>query len=286
MKILSTNKKFSVRIALYFNRLLLIHATYTERDDFLNITVIHGSMRKGNTYHLTQAVIAELRAYQDVTVTEFDVRALDLPFCTSCHQCFTKGENACPHHEKMRALTSSIESCDALMMSGVVYSMHLNAAMKNLIDHLSYYFHRPRLFGKKGMVITTTAGAGEKTVSKYLQSVMGIWGVHPVTNLQCKIQSEKFSLTQKQTKILKDSVRDFHFSLLHNTKKSPTFHSIAIYNAFRGMSAVPKPISDFDKKYWRSTGMADKVYPQKIGFLQALYGNIVFHILKTVMAKK
>ena len=50
----------------------------------MNITVIHGSMRKGNTYGVTQAVLSSLRKHNDIKITEINVADLDLPFCLSC----------------------------------------------------------------------------------------------------------------------------------------------------------------------------------------------------------
>ena len=110
----------------------------------MKITVIHGSMRKGNTYGVTQAVLEHLRKHADVQITEISVADLDLPFCCSCHACFSKGDEFCPHNAVVGSVAKSIEECDGLIISGVCYAMQINAAAKNLADHLAYYFHRPR----------------------------------------------------------------------------------------------------------------------------------------------
>jgi len=162
------------------------------------ITVIHGSMRKGNTYGVTQAVLECICAYGDVEINEISVADIDLPFCCSCHICFSKGNDFCPHKDIIGMVAKAIEDCDGLIISGVCYAMHINAAVKNLIDHLAYYFHRPRLFNKVGMVITTTAGAGENIVAKYMRQVLGHWGIGKAIILPMKIQTEKFTLTDKQ----------------------------------------------------------------------------------------
>ena len=252
----------------------------------MNITVIHGSMRKGNTYKLTRAALERIRSYDDVYVTEFDVNTLELPFCLSCHGCFSKGEEFCPHREKMRPITDCLEACDAVIVSGVVYSLHLNAAMKNLIDHVSYYFHRPRLFGKPGMVVTTTAGAAEKTIAKYLRGTLGAWGAGPVYRLSCKVQSESFELSVKQRKLVENTADRLYGAVKSGKRGSPSIQSIAIYNTFRGMSAAKYGPSEYDKKYWSESGLGEKTYPYRINPVKAMFGGLTYKAMKSMMDKE
>lgn len=251
----------------------------------MKILVIHGSMRKGNTYQLAQAVINRLEKHEDVHIEEISVQDMDLPFCRSCHVCFTKGEKLCPHRDVVGRVSDAIESCDALVLSGVVYSMHLNAAMKNLIDHLSYYFHRPRLFDKKGLVVTTTAGAGEKSVANYLQAVMGHWGVGNIKTLSCKIQTVPFSLTEKQQQAVDKTADEFYSIILHNKNAQPSMESVAVHNAFRGMSSGSVSISECDRAYWNETGFVNKVYPRRIGIVKTAMGAMTAKVLRRVIGK-
>ena len=57
----------------------------------MKITVIHGSMRKGNTYGVTQAVLSYLRKHADVDITEISVADLELPFWSDKKRCRTFG---------------------------------------------------------------------------------------------------------------------------------------------------------------------------------------------------
>ena len=252
----------------------------------MKIIVIHGSMRKGNTYKLTQEAASILRNREDVSIREFSVSELALPFCESCHACFSKGEEFCPHKEIMAPIAEAIENCDGLIVSGVVYSLHLNAAMKNLIDHLSYYFHRPRLFDKKALIITTTAGAAEKRIAKYLKSVLGHWGVGCIKSLSCKIQTSSFSLTDKQRAKLEAAANAFYYAISRNKTTPPTFESVAVHNAFRAMSLSPGGPSECDKAYWRDCGYANKAYPRPAGPHKSAFGAFVYGIMSRVFGGK
>lgn len=251
----------------------------------MKILVIHGSMRKGNTYKLTQAVIEKLMLNKDVHLKEISVSELNLPFCMSCHVCFEKGEERCPHRNIVGGIAEEIETSDALIVSGVVYSMHLNAAMKNLIDHLSYYFHRPKLFDKKALVVTTTAGAGEKTVAKYLASIMGHWGAGYIKSISCKIRTVPFSLTEKQQSAVNKVSDEFYNAISHNSFTAPTFGSVAVHNSFRGMSSGSVVVSECDRDYWQQTGMKDKVYPRRVSVVKAAVGSVTAKVLKKVISK-
>ncbi len=251
----------------------------------MKILVIHGSMRRGNTYKLAQEVIASLREKKDVQIDEIEVKKLELPFCASCLTCFSKGENKCPHAETVQDVANRIKQSDGIILTGVVYSLHLNAAMKNLIDHLSYFFHRPCLFDKKGMAITTTAGAGENKVAKYLQSVMSSWGMSGILRLSEKIQTEPCVLTEKQKQRAKSSADKFYDLIEGDINTPPSFMVVCTYNAFRAMSLANNAYSKTDKEYWQSCGFGDKVYPRKISIVKKFVGHMTYAALKSFMEK-
>ena len=251
----------------------------------MKITVIHGSMRKGNTYGVVSAVLERLHSYDDVEVSEISVADLDLPFCVSCHACFSKGEQFCPHRAIIRPVADAMENCDGLIVSGVCYAMQINAAMKNVIDHLAYYFHRPRLFTKIGMVVTTTAGAGEKTVASYLRQTMGHWGMGKAILLPIKIQTEKFTLTKKQKERIRIAADTFYRKIKEKKLASPSIASVAVHNAFRGNSSLTPPLSECDGAYWKASGFIQKIYPRRVGLLKLFVGRITYSMMRSLFGK-
>jgi len=236
-------------------------------------------MRKGNTYAFTQEVIKRLKKYNDVQITEISVNDLNLPFCVSCHTCFTKGEEYCPHSNTVNKVRTEL---DGIIISGVVYAMGLNAAMKNLIDHLAYLFHRPAFFGKKGMVITTTAGAGEKSVAKYIKSVMGHWGINGAMVLTHKTQTVEFQMNGKEQQKVENAVGRFYGDIKSKREIAPSIDSIAVHNAFRSMATASSPVSERDAEYWQKSGFAYKIYPAKAGFIGLCIGGLAYKIMKKV----
>jgi hypothetical protein len=179
-------------------------------------------------------------------------------------------------------VAKAIEECDGLIVSGVCYAMHINAAVKNLIDHFAYFFHRPRLFGKVGMVIATTAGAGEGRVAKYLRQTLGHWGMGKAMVLPVKIQTEKFGLTAKQQKRIHAAADKFYRNIKTGKLAPPSLVNVIVHNGFRAHAAIEPSLSPCDCAYWRESGFAHRVYPRRIGAGKWLIGKMMYPIMRMV----
>ena len=246
----------------------------------MKILVIHGSMRKGYTYMLTKEIVNRLSDKPDVEITEIGVADLDLPFCISCHNCFSKGEEFCPHHNVMKNIQAALGGCDGVIVGGVTYLWALNAAMKNVLDHLGYLFHRPSLFGKKGIVVTTSAGAGEKGVAKYLKTVLGQWGINGAQIVSINARERELDPPAHQSAKLTAAAERFYGLIKSGKPISPVLNNIAVHNAFRAMSLGGFTASERDTQYWRQKDFVNKSYPVYAGALKYLAGTAVYGIVK------
>lgn len=242
----------------------------------MNILMVHGSMRKGNTYALAQEIKNRLAAKPEVTIQEFHAGALELPFCTSCHLCLTRGEEFCPHYAHMRELETALLECDGVILCGAVYMWALNAAMKNILDHLSFLFHRPSLFGKAGMVIATATGTGDKNVTKYLKTVLGQWGINRAVTVRQTEKSRALLSAAKQSAKLDAAAETFYRQIKSGKPLPPSLKSIAVHNAFRATALGAFSASVRDRQYWQQTGFRDKPYPVPAGRFRTLLGAAVY----------
>ena len=247
----------------------------------MKILVLHGSMRKGNTYSLVKEMISRLQLKSNVTVQEISIADLNLPFCRSCHMCLSRGEEFCPDYNIMREIQAALLDCDGVIVSGVTYAWALNAAMKNVVDHLAYGFHRPAFFEKKGVVVTTATGVGEKDVAKYLKSVLGQWGINKaILVTQNEKEQRLLSSAQLATKLDRATAK-FYRQISTRQMLPPSIKSIAVHNAFRAMSLSEFSESERDRQYWRQK-KHNKAYPVKAGMLKYALGAIVFAVSKSM----
>jgi len=245
----------------------------------MKILVIHGSMRKGKTYALTKEIMDQLSSKPDVDFTEIHISDLNLPFCISCFACFKKGEEYCPNYASYSIVYKALLDCDGVIMSGTTYMWSLNAAMKNLLDHLSFNFHRPVLFGKKGMVVATSSGAGEKTVAKYLKTVLGQWGVNGAVVVTRNTKEEKLISVDKQALKIKNGTKKFYQQLTSGRMIPPSLRSIAVHNAFRSMAQSASAEDERDIEFWKQEGYHNRAYPVKAG-PKYIPGALVFSLAK------
>jgi len=253
----------------------------------MKLLVIHGSMRKGKTYALTKEIMGQLSSKPNVEFTEISVSELNLPFCISCHVCFNKGEEFCPHYCEYNIVYKALLDCDGVILSGTTYMWALNAAMKNLLDHLSFIFHRPVLFGKKGMVVATSSGAGEKNVTKYLRTVLGQWGINGAVVMTRNTKEERLISGDKQAAKVQQISEEFYKQLTSGKFISPSLRSIAVHNAFRSMALSASAEYKRDTDFWQQDGYFNRAYPVKAG-AKYIIGALMFSLAKrtTIILEK
>ncbi|MCL2392854.1 MAG: NAD(P)H-dependent oxidoreductase [Oscillospiraceae bacterium] len=246
----------------------------------MKILIIHGSMRKGSTYALTAEIMTRLATKPNVEFIEMSVADLVLPFCISCHLCFTKGEEFCPHYCIMKDVQAAFAACDGVILSGTTYMWALNAAMKNLMDHLAYGFHRPEFFGKKGMVIATSAGNGEKNTAKYLKTILGQWGINGAISVTQNFKEQKLKSPKRSAAKLDCQAEQFYQLIASKKPVAPSFRSIAVHNAFRAMSLSDFTGSARDTQFWQQKEF-DRVYPTTVGPVKYIFGAMVCSVVKS-----
>ncbi len=179
----------------------------------MKVVVINGNARHGSTWHSMDAIIQELGRFGSVETTEFFLPK-DMPhFCAGCYSCFYKGEQACPHAQSVQPIAQAILDADVVILTSSVYAMDVTGQMKALLDHLCYMWmsHRPnpKMFGKVGLAITTTAGAGLGHTAKTMRDSLKFWGAARVLNFKNAVSAMKWSdvSDKKKARIQKNAAR-------------------------------------------------------------------------------
>lgn len=231
----------------------------------MNYLIINGSPRRKNTWEIVERAKQTLQETDnDATFTEIDLINENIPPCIGCYSCFNNGEHTCPHADIIQPIVAKMKECDGLIIASPVYALNVTGLIKNFIDHLAYYYHRPYFFEEKAMVIVTTAGAGQKKVGKYLDETLENWGYNQRFKLcmvQVHTQQGYLPLDVKQ-KIDKETIK-FYNSIHDNKLKSPRFKALIMYNVWRAM-AKNGHIA-YDNKYWMENPMLiDDEYYSKV----------------------
>ncbi len=225
----------------------------------MKILTIQGSHRKGNTLAATNAFIEAMKAKsdQEIEVETVYVKDLDLTMCTSCHQCFMQGEDRCTEQDKLKETISKMQRADMWILTSPVYALQVSALMKNWIDHMAYYFHRPTFHDKYAVVLTTTAGAAHVSTAKYLKSVLESWGVGQVDLVPLRLLAIQWTdVSPKIHETIERAAGKSLKTLARGITCKPTAYRLFAFRMFQQMSLVSPQSAD--GVYWRQQGLATK----------------------------
>ncbi len=234
----------------------------------MKIFVVYGTEHMGSTYNITQLFLNKLRK-QESYVTEFFLPK-DMPhFCRGCSQCFMKGEEYCPHYEKVDKIKAAMEKADLLIFSSPVYVFHTTGQMKTLLDHFGYQWmvHRPNktMFNKMALIISTAAGAGMKSTNKDISDSLFFWGVGRIFKYGKGVAAINWEGVNEKNKLkISNDVEKISSKILNSYKNVTP--SIKVKLLFYIMRIAQKKggFNKADLEYWKKQGWLENVRPWKV----------------------
>lgn len=253
----------------------------------MNFLIINGSPRRKNTWQIIERTKQTLSSIDDkTTFTEIDLIAEEIPPCIGCYNCFNKGEETCPHANIIQPIVAKMKESDGVIITSPVYALNVTGLIKNFIDHLAYFYHRPYFFEKKAMIIVTTAGSGHKKVGKYLDETLENWGYNQRFKLCFVYAQDKQGYLPLSTKekIDRESIK-FYNSVENGTLKSPRIKALIMYNVWRAMAKTG--IIAYDQKYWMENELIDYEYCNRVpcSIVKKLPMKIFYRVMLNFLGK-
>ena len=244
----------------------------------MKYVIINGSPRKKNTWKMVKQAQSNLD--DDSEFEEIHLMKEKIPVCNGCFKCFMEGEEKCPHFNLINPIIEKIENADGLVIASPVYAMNVSALLKNFLDHTAYFYHRPKFFDKKALVIVSTAGAGQKKVANYIDETLRHWGVNKVYKISIACGGKDHLETKEIDKTSQKFLKDMKSKKLH----SPKFMDIIFYNVWRAMSISKDPIKA-DAEYWQKTDLLNNDFAPcvKLNPVKKVFAKIMFFIMKKVI---
>jgi len=159
-------------------------------------------------------------------------------------------------------------AADGLIFASPVYVLSASGGMKAFLDHFGTLFavHRPRreMFGKKAMILSTTAGVGLNAVRRTIASSLKSWCVNRIYFLGLRLIShprlDSLSDRRKQTfhRRIRRSARKFYAEIASGKKRCPTIYSRTIFRAAKVIIARRDERVSLDKRYWLENGLFER----------------------------
>jgi multimeric flavodoxin WrbA len=230
----------------------------------MKILAICGSPRKGNSYSVLNSIKEN---YTDIDFKILMLSEVDLQLCKGCYGCVLNGEKFCPLKDDRDMIVKEMLDADGVISASPTYAAQVPWILKNFIDRIGYFAHRPVFFDKFAMSIGTGAGYGIDETNKYMSKMFSGFGfnVVPPVELQVlpkKMMSEKRK-TGNQNKTFK-AVDKFIAAIKKGERDKPSVGLVVVFSIFKTVAMAFKDVYRADYEYYKDkTGF---YYDTKIPF--------------------
>ena len=223
----------------------------------MDVTVFHGSPRKGNTYAATTVFTEELKKLGDVNITEFYLPKAMPEFCTGCQKCLGNHYSSCPHSQYVEPVLASIIKSEALIFATPHFACNMSGAMKNLLDHLDFLTMniapRKEIFQKRAFIITT--GSGSAAAKKLIKRFLLNWGINRVYSIGIRMFTNKWDkMPIKKQKRINHQIRKAAKRFFKAKVKYPRLSSVFMYHAFKFIIRRYIGEGSYPYEYWTEQG--------------------------------
>lgn len=265
------------------------------------IAINSSSRKKGNTEHIIQLMEEKLKekAENNQVNIEFDyvsLSDLNLSVCRGCRICFTKGEEHCPLKDNLSDVISRLKAADGIILGSPVYVEDVNGIMKNFIDRLAFYCHRPALSGKSALVITTSGSTSTAHSLRTMTNALRAWGASISAQGMFRMGAAmKEEEVRKQFSRKAETLAERFFSSIVRKKPyNPNFYAYMVFKIqqkyrekeFRKNKELNQ--ANFDDQYWEQQGWfdpkCDYYIPHKPAVIKSktarILGGLIARILK------
>jgi multimeric flavodoxin WrbA len=201
--------------------------------------------------------------------------------CLGCHACILKGEEKCPLKDETAMLYNKMMEADGVIITSPVYSLQVSALLKKAIDHFSYLWHRPRLFGKYSMALVSGGGQFSETLN-YIKLNTRMWGFTYVTGVGVA-HHEALVPKQlaKQQRDLTAAAEKFYFAVASQKHPSPDLYELIRFRVWRINAKYLVDANPADHAFWTDRGWFSKPYyvDRPVFFLKKIAADVMEKII-------
>ncbi len=241
----------------------------------MKILAISGSSRRDSCYSALNNIKQYFtgNGYHDFQILELSKIKLDP--CKGCLACVFKGENYCPNEDQRDAVIAKMKKADAIIFASPVFATAEASLMKNFIERLGFFGHRPYFFDKYAMVIASGSGFGAKETNEYMKNVFITYGFNVVSDLQ--IKSDLWPLRKEEKEITEDNTIKAAGKLIESInrgkKNPPKLNQVIVFRIHKRLSESKKENMPIDYEYYKDK--KDFYYDVKLNVFKKIYAKYV-----------
>ncbi len=212
------------------------------------IVAIVGSPKRGTTYKVLNSMQEQ---YPEVDFNILMLNELDIGMCKGCYLCNKRGEEQCPLKDDRDMIIEEMEKADGIIFASPVYVNHITGLMKNFIDRIGFFAHRPSFFDKQVMAMATCNSFGDKEAYGYLEGVVNVFGMNVTTTLGLAFATHSEAETNANHEKTVKAFDKFFTSIDNNEKVTPTMNQLVMFNSFKMVSAMFQNEFPADYSYYK-----------------------------------
>ncbi|MBN1892435.1 MAG: NAD(P)H-dependent oxidoreductase [Clostridiales bacterium] len=217
------------------------------------LAVIGSPRKKGNTWRVVEKVKTYLLAMRsDIDFETLFLSECNVQMCTGCFTCFSRGKEKCPLQDDRDIIEAKMLEADGIILAAPTYAMGVPAIMKNLIDRFAYTCHRPFLFNKAVLLVSTVGGfmGLKETLNQLTMLVSGCTSIKKLGVPCPPIPMAGFE--KRAEKKIKKASKDFLRFMNHPVPKAPGLADWAYFSSFKAFTsfeAYQKAVPADDEYY-------------------------------------
>lgn len=251
------------------------------------VLILEASPRAGWSQKAART-LEEILSEKNMEVKTVALREMNIADCRGCAVCIGKGGRFCPNHEDdAQWILEEMLASDGVIFVTPNYALQITGLLKNLLDRLSFVFHRPRLFGRVFMPIVVQGVYGGSDINKYLNKTMEFWGFRPVKGaviqgaLYPNEKRREETETESCQSIAKAAAR-FEKTINAARPKTPSLFRVAIFRMTRSSMKLFDDALEPDRIYYETHGWftAPYYYPVALGPFKSLFGAFMDSMIK------
>ncbi|MGH4050102.1 MAG: flavodoxin family protein [Clostridium sp.] len=241
----------------------------------LKVIAINSSSRKKNTYGLIEKV-KEILIDNNIDVEIINLFDYDIKTCIGCEHCLVKG--GCVLNDQIEDIIDKIKSSDGIILSSPVYMENVSGMLKTFIDRTCRWFHRPEIYGKPVLVISTTKGSGLKSTLKYLDRVVIQWGGINAGKIGRSIGNIDNEISTRECENF------IKYLNMNNERYKPLLKELI---NFQVQKVLAYKLIGLDSEYWKSKGWNSEAYyfKCKINIFRMLISRSFGKLLNKIINK-
>jgi multimeric flavodoxin WrbA len=241
----------------------------------MKILAISGSPQRDSSYILLNNIKKYFadNGYHDFKILELS--KIKLKTCIKCSACVSKGENHCPNKDMRDTIINKMKQADVIIFSSPVFAVAEASLMKNFINRLGYFGHRPYFFDKYAMVITSGSGFGVKETNEHMKKVFTAYGFNVVSDFQ--VNSGLWLLSKKEKEIIENKAIKAAGKLIESinrgNKNPPNLNQVVVFRIFKSISESNRDNMPVNYEYYKNK--KDYYYDIRLNMFKKMYAKIV-----------